>query len=242
MSQPILRIESLSKTYGGVRAITDASLAIDAGERVGFIGPNGAGKSTLFKLIAGDVRPSTGKVHFSGKDVTNTPVHRRARLGIGRTFQITNLMPTLTLKENLELAAGRGPSSTLSEQVQSVAARFRISDLLLRPVGELAYGEQRRVELALAIASGATTLLLDEPAAGLGPEDRIVMREAIKNLPEGLTLLLIEHDIDLTLGLVDRVICLHYGEIVADDSSERIREHPVVRRIYLGEDAAPEAS
>lgn len=231
----VLELRGVGKTYGGVRAVHDVTLAIDAGARVGIIGPNGAGKTTLFKLIAGDVRPTSGQVMFKGEDISKRPVHKRARAGLGRTFQITNLMTSLTLEENLRLASGAAGGEHRIRSTEEVVQAFRLGSLLHRRVAELAYGEQRRLELALALCGGATTLLLDEPAAGLGPDDRQVMQETIEALPRDLTILLIEHDIDLTLGLVDRVVCLHYGELVADDRAEAICDHEIVRRIYLGE-------
>lgn len=237
-----LALHDVGKSYGGVRAVHDVTLTVQRGERVGVIGPNGAGKTTLFKLISGDVRPSSGRVMFEGRDITSTPVHKRARLGLGRTFQITNLMSSLTLRENMVLAAGARTLGPDLGRVEEVAARFRLTPLLHRRIADLAYGQQRRVELALALCGGATTLLLDEPAAGLGPDDRIVMQETIQALPPDLTILLIEHDIDLTLGLVQRVVCLHDGELVADESSAQIRHNEVVRRIYLGADTSPEVS
>lgn len=234
----VLEVHGLSKQYGGVKAVENIELVVTRGARVGIIGPNGAGKTTLFKLIAGDVSPTNGRVSFEGVDVTRKAVHKRARAGLGRTYQVTNLMGTLTVGENLQLAstAVRGDRTILT--VEEVVDGFGLRAILDRRVGELAYGQQRRLELALALCGGATTLLLDEPAAGLGPDDRRAMQATIDALPRDLTILLIEHDIDLTLGLVDRVICLHYGELVADDSAAAICDHAIVRRIYLGEDAS----
>jgi branched-chain amino acid transport system ATP-binding protein len=233
----VLELRGLSKRYGGVKAVENVELVVTRGARVGIIGPNGAGKTTLFKLIAGDVRPTAGMVLFEGVDITRQAVHKRARAGLGRTFQVTNLMNTLTVGENLRLASTACRADRTIRTVEEVVDAFGLHDMLDRRVGELAYGQQRRLELALALCGGATTLLLDEPAAGLGPDDRRGMHATIDALPRDLTILLIEHDIDLTLGLVDRVICLHYGELVADDRASAIRDHEIVRRIYLGEDA-----
>jgi branched-chain amino acid transport system ATP-binding protein len=235
-SLPVLELKKLSKSYGGVRAVQDIDLAIESGARVGIIGPNGAGKTTLFKLISGDVRPTAGSVSFKGVDITRKAVHKRARAGLGRTFQVTNLMASLTVAENLRLAYTAMKNGPAIRGVDEVVEAFGLHPILERKVAELAYGQQRRLELALALCGGATTLLLDEPAAGLGPDDRRVMQATIESLPRDLTILLIEHDIDLTLGLVDRVICLHYGELVADDTSAAICDHEIVRKIYLGEE------
>jgi branched-chain amino acid transport system ATP-binding protein len=235
-SGPVLELKHLSKSYGGVKAVQGIDLVVERGARIGIIGPNGAGKTTLFKLIAGDVRPTEGTVSFEGIDITRRAVHRRARAGLGRTFQVTNLMTTLTVAENLRLASTAIKNGDAIRGVDDVVEAFGLHPILGRKVAELAYGQQRRLELALALCGGATTLLLDEPAAGLGPDDRRAMQTTIESLPRDLTILLIEHDIDLTLGLVDRVICLHYGELVADDTSAAICDHEIVRRIYLGEE------
>lgn len=232
---PLLALENLTRIYGGVVAVQDVSLQVAAGERVGIIGPNGAGKTTLFRMIAGDIRPSSGSVRIGGQNVTEMSVQRRVKLGIGRTFQITNLFGTLTVRENLILAARQGPSLTWrNSTVDGVIKTFFLEGRLDAVLDSLSYGEQRRIELAVALCTGAKILLLDEPAAGLGPADREVMRVAIEALPRDLTILLIEHDIDLTLGIVDRVACLNYGQLVADDTCQDITNNPEVQRIYLG--------
>jgi branched-chain amino acid transport system ATP-binding protein len=231
----ILELEKLHKQFGGVTAVSDVSMRIEEGERVGVIGPNGAGKTTLFKLISGDDRASEGRITFRGKDVTRMPAHRRARLGMGRTYQITNLFPTLSVRENLELGSvSCGDRATRGTRLRSVIERFRLDGVVDKPVSQLAYGEQRRLELALALCGGACTLLLDEPAAGLDAADRALMQEVLTALPDELTVLLVEHDIELALGLVDRVVCLYNGELIADESPEGIREHPTVAEVYLG--------
>lgn len=224
----VLDLAAVGREYGGLRALDDVTFAIDAGERVGVIGPNGAGKSTLFRVISGAERASRGALAFDGRDLARVPARRRARLGIGRTFQITELFGSLTVRENLLLAT-RGATA-----LDTVVERFGLGAWLGTRVGELGYGQQRLVELAVTFATGARLLLLDEPAAGLGAAERVLISEAIRDLPVDVTVLLIEHDIDLVLGLVQRVLCLAGGKLVADCPVDEVRTHPAVREVYLG--------
>jgi ABC-type branched-subunit amino acid transport system ATPase component len=221
----VLELSAVGREYGGLRAIDDVSFGVAAGERVGVIGPNGAGKTTLFRVIAGGERASAGSLRLDGRDISRLPARRRARLGIGRTFQITELFGSLTVAENLRLAA---------TDVDEVVERFGLGPLLSAVVSELGYGQQRLVELAVTFASGARVLLLDEPAAGLGAAERVVISGAIRDLPDDVTVLLIEHDMDLVLGLVDRVLCLAGGKLVADAPAGEIRGNAAVREVYLG--------
>ncbi|MFI5609987.1 ABC transporter ATP-binding protein [Amycolatopsis sp. NPDC051903] len=224
-----LALDDVGREYGGLRALDAVSFTTGEGERVGVIGPNGAGKSTLFRVIAGSERASQGRVTFEGKDLSRISERRRARLGIGRTFQITELFGTLTVEQNVRLAARDG------DQVAGVLSRFGLQTWRASRVDELGYGRQRLVELAVTFATGARVLLLDEPAAGLGAAERVVIGDAVRQLPEDVTVLLIEHDMDLVLGLVDRVLCLSNGRLVADAGAAEIRDHPAVREVYLGE-------
>ena len=221
----VLELSAVGREYGGLRALDDVSFGVAAGERVGVIGPNGAGKTTLFRVIAGGERASAGGLRLDGRDISRLPARRRSRLGIGRTFQITELFGSLTVAENLRLA---------SSDVDDVVARFGLGPLLSTVVSELGYGQQRLVELAVTFATGARVLLLDEPAAGLGAAERVVISEAIRDLPDDVTVLLIEHDMDLVLGLVDRVLCLSNGTLVADAPAAGIRGNAAVREVYLG--------
>jgi branched-chain amino acid transport system ATP-binding protein len=226
-----LELTGVGREYGGLRAIDEVTFAVGAGERVGVIGPNGAGKTTLFRVIAGGERASSGALRLNGRDISRLPARRRARLGIGRTFQITELFGTLTVEENLRLAA-RG------RDLEPVLGRFGLDADRSTVVSELSYGQQRLVELAVTFATGARVLLLDEPAAGLGAAERVVITDAIRDLPPEVTVLLIEHDMDLVLGLVDRVLCLSNGKVVADAPAAEIRTHPAVREVYLGAEEA----
>ncbi|WP_232667280.1 ABC transporter ATP-binding protein [Pseudonocardia sp. TRM90224] len=225
----VLDLEDIGREYGGLRALAQVSFSVAEGERVGVIGPNGAGKSTLFRVIGGAERASHGTLAFAGHDIARVPARRRARMGIGRTFQITELFGSLTVRENLLLAA------RAADRIEPVVERFGLAGQLDTPVSALGYGQQRLVELAVTFATGARLLLLDEPAAGLGAAERVLISEAIRDLPSDVTVLLIEHDIDLVLGLVRRVLCLAGGRLVADCPAGEVRTNPAVREVYLGE-------
>jgi branched-chain amino acid transport system ATP-binding protein len=216
------------------------------GERRAVIGPNGAGKTTLFHAITGVLRPTSGRVVFAGADITRLRPFRRARLGISRTFQITNLFPELTVAQNLLLGLrgrGRGKFAMLSganfdagERIRADAAldAARLPGRAGVKVRALSYGEQRQVELALALVTQPRLLLLDEPAAGLSPAERGVVANIIRALPRSITLLLVEHDMDLVLGLVDRVTCLHEGRVLVEAPPDQIRTNEAVQEVYLG--------
>jgi branched-chain amino acid transport system ATP-binding protein len=217
------------------------------GERRAIIGPNGAGKTTLFNAIAGEVSVSSGRVRFRGRDVTRLRTHRRASLGIGRTYQITNLFAALTVEENVHLAVQSLTSRKFSmlargapkgQEAARVDEALATSGLIGRrrdPTRTLSYGEQRQLEFALALASRPSLLLLDEPAAGLSAAERVVMASTISALPRSLTLVLIEHDIDLALRLVDHVTCMHNGSVLVEGSPDAIRANPRVQEVYLGQ-------
>jgi branched-chain amino acid transport system ATP-binding protein len=229
-----------------LRAVDGISLGVREGERRAIIGPNGAGKTTLFNAIAGEVPVSGGSVHFGGRDVTRMRTHRRAALGIGRTYQITNLFPGLTVDENVRLAVQSlssrkfsllGASLPHGAQAEQVEETLVTSGLVPRrhePTSTLSYGEQRQLEFALALASKPALLLLDEPAAGLSPAERVVMAKTIGMLPRSLTLVLIEHDIDLAMRLVDHVTCMHNGAVLVEGSPDAIRADARVQEVYLG--------
>lgn len=234
-AHPLLEVEGLSKLFGGIHAVDGVSLSVQPGARLGIIGPNGAGKTTLFRLISGQERPTTGKIVFDGRDITRLPRHRRARLGLGRTFQILTLFPSLSPYEHFLLAARtdirrtRGP-----ERAATALEALGLTAVAHAPVSVLPYGQQRLVEMGMTLCSDATLLLFDEPAAGLGPADREILRERIRDLPEGLTIIVVEHDIELVLDTVQRVACMSDGRIVADGTPDHIRNHPVVQQVYLG--------
>ena len=246
MPGPLLELAKVSVTFGALRAVDDVSLAVPAGQRRAIIGPNGAGKTTLFNAIAGELAPSSGRVAFAGADVTRRRTHQRAALGMARTFQITNLFGALTVDENLRLALrglskrkfslfGQGtPSADERTALDAALERAGMSRLRNTTTKTLSYGEQRQLELALALCSQPRLLLLDEPAAGLSPAERVRMAQIIRALPQDLTLVLIEHDMDLALGLVDYVTCLHFGQVLVEGTPAAIRSNERVQEVYLG--------
>jgi len=243
---PALAVSGLGKRYGGVQAVDDISLTLAQGERMGVIGPNGAGKTTLFKMIAGDVMPTAGGIELFGRDVTRLETSRRARLGVGRTFQVSNLFRDMTVLDNVRVAARGGSSQArvfwrtqgLRDDVTTRALEMLDSvDLVDRrddTVADLSHGEQRQLEIAMALVTDPRILLLDEPAAGLSAVERTTLRDLIEALPRTLPILLIEHDMSLALGLTDRVMCLENGRHVVTGTPAEVREHPTVKEIYLG--------
>ena len=238
--------KGLGKRFGGVQAVDDISLTLHEGERIGVIGPNGAGKTTLFKMLAGDELPTTGTVEIFGRDVTQIGTARRARLGVGRTFQISNLFKDMTVLDNVRVAARGGtPKARVFWRPQSekdeAATRARealgsvgLSDRLEDTVADLSHGEQRQLEIAMALASEPRILLLDEPAAGLSAVERATLKQLISDLPRTLPILLIEHDMSLALGLTDRVMCMENGRHVVTGTPDEVRSNETVREIYLG--------
>ncbi|MGU3492498.1 ABC transporter ATP-binding protein [Xanthobacteraceae bacterium A53D] len=242
----LLHLQGVCVQFGGLKAVDDVSIRVPQGERRAIIGPNGAGKTTLFNAITGMVRATSGKVMFDGRDVTGMPVHRRAAIGMSRTFQITNLFPNLTVAENMRLALrGLSPrkfsllgGNTLTADEQERADRaLSVSRLDARRdtlVKEMSYGEQRQIELAMALVAQPKLLLLDEPAAGLSPTERVIVADIIRALPRDLTLVLIEHDMDLVLSLVDYVTCLNNGKMLVEAPPAEIRTNTLVQDVYLG--------
>lgn len=243
-----LRLQHVGVRFGGIVAVDDVSMTVHTGDRWAVIGPNGAGKTTLFRAISGEVYPSRGRIDLHGRNVTRTPPYQRARHGLGRTYQVTNLFPDLTAEENVLVAAqGRSPArfrswwparlrGEVGERVGESLARVGLSHRRRHDVRELSHGEQRQLELALALASRPSVLLLDEPAAGLAASERGSMRRLIEALPDDLTLVLIEHDMQLALDLARRVICLDDGNLIADGTPEQIRADERVQAVYLRSD------
>ena len=239
-----LKVSRLSKRFGGVDAVVDVSLGIEAGERRVLIGPNGAGKTTLFHCIAGTQLASSGTVSLFGSDITRLPPYARARAGLARTFQITNLFPTLTVEENLLLAVAATEKVGLIRPMRAYRALYERASRLLeqwglaekpqRQVRHLSYGEQRQLELALALAGSPRLLLLDEPTAGLSASETARVVSMVRSLPREITLLMIEHDMDVAFELADRITVLHQGRIVVEGDAAAIRADPQVTEIYLG--------
>jgi branched-chain amino acid transport system ATP-binding protein len=241
-----LRLDGVTKDFGGLRAVDDVALSVRPGERRALIGPNGAGKTTLFNLISGSLPVSSGTVRLFGRDVTGTSAHSRAAQGLARTFQITNLFPDLTVQENCVLAV-QALTPTRFAMLRPVGvftdlharARATLDSVGLGDVGDtvvknLSHGEQRQLEIALALAGRPRVLLLDEPTAGLSPAESRLMAGLLARLDPAITVLMIEHDMDIALELSAHVTVLHYGRVIADGSREVIRADPQVREIYLG--------
>jgi branched-chain amino acid transport system ATP-binding protein len=242
----MLQLKDVSIHFGALKAVDGITMRVGQGERVAILGPNGAGKTTLFNAITGMNLATGGKVLLDGSDITRASPDRRARRGIARTFQITNLFFGLSVEENLILAT-RGLSRTKfsimrSGQVQgserdivdAALAKCHLEHKRHLLVKEISYGEQRQLELAMSLTSAPRLLLLDEPAAGLSPAERVTMAEVIRGLPSTLSLILIEHDIDLALGLVNRVVCMYQGRVLVEGKPDEIRGNEQVQEIYLG--------
>jgi len=246
MDQLAIELRGITKIFGGLRALDNVSLRIPVGERRALIGPNGAGKTTLFNCIAGSLTPSSGKNYLFGQDVTSMPEHKRVAMGLGRTYQITNVFHKLTVLENVLLAVQgtqkqkwiihRTVDSFQHSQEKAMEQLTRIGldhryDL---PVHQLSYGEQKQLEFALALASDPKVILLDEPASGLAPSDRQRIAALISGLPRDITVILIEHDVDMAMGMADQVAVLHQGRLILDDKPEAVRLNPKVKEVYFG--------
>jgi branched-chain amino acid transport system ATP-binding protein len=250
VSAPLLQVSGVQKRFGGLVALDDIGLALEAGELHALIGPNGAGKTTFIQILAGAETANAGVIRFSGRDVTQWPMHRRARLGLARSYQITNLFADFTALDNLALAVqarqggGHGcwrpvvRQSDIFEDARATLGRIGLAERADAPARTLAHGEQRQLELGLALASGARLLLLDEPMAGMGREESARMLRLIATLKRTTTILLVEHDMDAVFQLADRITTLVYGRVVASGAPEEIRRNPEVRRAYLGEETA----
>jgi branched-chain amino acid transport system ATP-binding protein len=242
----VLVIDEVGKRYGGVQAVDGISLTLHAGERIGVIGPNGAGKTTLFKMIAGDVIPTSGSVQLFEKDVTRMGAARRARMGVGRTFQISNLFRDMTVLDNVRVATRGGSSrarvfwwpqrahDTVSLRAIDALAQVGLHGRRDDIVSDLSHGEQRQLEIAMALVGEPHILLLDEPAAGLSAVERVTLKQLIEELPRTLPILLIEHDMSLALGLTDRVMCMENGRHVVTGTPDEVRSNETVKEIYLG--------
>jgi branched-chain amino acid transport system ATP-binding protein len=235
----------LSRTFGALVAVRDVSLAVCSGERRAVIGSNGAGKSTLFNLIAGDIAPTGGSLVFQGRPIGSEPPWRRARLGISRTYQTSRVLAGLDVRQNLYLAVrgvhpgrfGLGRTSARDPhwaRTADIAATVGLSGQLERGARELSHGERRQLEIGMALAAGPSLLLLDEPAAGLSPAERPVLASLLAALPREMTIILIEHDMDVALGFADRVTVMSEGTIVFEGSPDETQSSALVQSLYLG--------
>jgi branched-chain amino acid transport system ATP-binding protein len=247
----ILQTESLTKSFGALSAVSDVSLAIEAGTLHSIIGPNGAGKTTLFNLLTGTFPPTSGRILLDGRDITGTPAERVAHLGLARSYQRTTVFPAFSLLDNVWVAAfatGKSWQGLLwrkTERYPEVTERARqaLADVGLLAKADVAaraisHGEQRQLELAIALAAAPRVLLLDEPAAGLSPDETRKMVSLVRTLKGRYTIVLIEHKIDIIMSVSDRISVMHFGSLIAEGTPQEIQRNPEVRRAYLGGVAA----
>jgi ABC-type branched-subunit amino acid transport system ATPase component len=249
MSAPALETRGLARRFGGLTATDHISLKLARGARHALIGPNGAGKTTFLNLLTGMIEPSAGRVLLEGADVTALSAHARVRRGLSRTFQINQLFPDMTPAESLWLAVGErlgrgrscfgvaGADGTIADEVEGLLRRFGLLALMDRPTRELAYGRQRLLEIALALAARPRVLLLDEPAAGVPEGERADILAALAALPAEVTILLIEHDMDLVFRFAQRISVLVAGRVLMEGSPGEVAADARVREVYLGADA-----
>ncbi len=248
MADPLLRVEGLRKRFGAVQASHDVNLEVAAGEIHALIGPNGAGKTTALNQLTGEIKPDEGRILFDGRDITGLPVHRRARRGLARSYQITSIFERLTVRQNLALSlqartghsfrfwrdAGKDPE--ILARMDAALARVGLAERADLPAGNLSHGEKRQLDVGMALAGNPKLLLLDEPYAGMGPGGAVELTKLIRSLKKDVTILLVEHDMNVVFSLADRITVLVYGETFASGPPEEIRSSPEVRRAYLGEE------
>jgi branched-chain amino acid transport system ATP-binding protein len=244
----ILETRDIHHDFQGLAVLFGIDLAVEEGERRAIIGPNGAGKTTLFNMITGKYIPKKGSVFLDGREVTKRPVFWRARHGLARSFQITNIFPRLTVFESLRAAVLSRRSirlnmyravagmAAVSDEVDGLLGRIGLEEQREVPGGLLAYGQQRALEIGLTLALKPRVILLDEPTAGMSSEETRYMVELIKRLTEGMSLIIIEHDMDVVFGLADTITVLHYGEVLASGPKGEIKQDPKVKEAYLGEE------
>jgi branched-chain amino acid transport system ATP-binding protein len=241
-----LVVKEISKNFGGVHAVRSADLVVPVGERRALIGPNGAGKTTLFNLITGAMKPDHGTIEIFGIDITTKSIQGRSRLGLGRTYQISQLLLDLSVEENLYLAGKASKKLGLQfikpwqkyneekEWAYQVASQVGLEDHMDDKVAEISHGLQRQLEVGMAIAMRPRLIMLDEPAAGLSPSERVVLIGLIKKLPKDVTLILIEHDMEVVLDIADQITVLNRGSVIAEGTPEQIRNNQEVQDVYLG--------
>jgi len=242
-----LAVKSLCKSFGGLRVTTNVDLQVEPGERRLIIGPNGAGKTTLFNLITGEIAPDAGEVRLFDRDITRLPSRKRAHLGMARTYQIITLFPRDTILRNVMLALlGLSPlrwnpyralhrEQHLLTTARAALARVGLEQMAERSLAETSYGEKRRVEIAMALAQSPRVLLLDEPFAGLSIDERRDVRELLMSIPRDVTVVMIEHDMDIALDFADRITLLHFGQVVVQGTRAEVVADPRTREVYLGE-------
>ncbi len=242
----VLQVEGLTKRYGSLTAVDGVTLSVEQGARHALIGPNGAGKTTLFAMLAGTLRSTSGTVHLDRHDVTSWSASRRARAGVAKTFQHASLFTSLTVLDNVALAAQRASGhgmrvrtradrcAGVDEASLDCLAQVGLADRRTTPVRELSHGERRQLEVAVALATRPRVLLLDEPTAGMSAAESGRFAELVESLPTEVTVLIIEHDLDVVFRLASRVTVLHLGQLLADGPAEQVRADEAVQRAYLG--------
>jgi branched-chain amino acid transport system ATP-binding protein len=246
MSDIILEARGVGKRFGNYQALSNVSVKFKAGQLCAIIGPNGAGKSTLFNVLSGAFAPTTGQVLFEGHDITGLAQHEYARRGIAKSFQITNIFKQLSVHENVRVAVQmrhsrfnilrpRAALAGVAEEAQALLERVGLGPLADKPSADLAHGQQRCLEVAMALAAEPRLLLMDEPTAGMSPEETTVMMDLITRLSAERTVILVEHKMKLVMGICQRLIVLHHGEFLAEGTPEQIRTNDEVRRVYLGQ-------
>ena len=245
LSGNALVLENVTREFGALRAVDDVSLTITAGQKYAILGSNGAGKTTLFNAITGDFPPTAGRIYFFGEDITELPPHERIRKGLRRTYQSSLLFRELTVRDNLFLAV-RGVSSgrfafrraraghASNVATQGLLERSRLSHLADEPVANLSHGQQRQLEIGMALAGAPRLILYDEPAAGLSPVERRELVALLRSLPAHMSFVLIEHDLDVALRVVERVTVMHNGRVLRDGTPGEIENDPQVQAIYMG--------
>jgi branched-chain amino acid transport system ATP-binding protein len=241
-----LEIKNLCKSFGGIKVTQDVSFTVKSGERRLIIGPNGAGKTTLFNQISGELKPDSGSIKVFGEDLTFQPAHRRAHAGVSRTYQIITLFSKDTLLHNVVLSllgvsnrrfqafSPLTMNDALFEKAESILESVGLSGSGHLAAGEISYGEQRRVEIAVAMAQSPRLLLLDEPLAGLSQDERGIVRNLVAALPKTTTIVMIEHDMDVALAFAEQIAVLHYGSLIVEGDRETVVNHPRTREVYLG--------
>ncbi len=246
MTAPILEIEGVSKRFGNFKALTDISVAFQPDKLTAIIGPNGAGKSTFFNVVSGIFPPTAGRIRFQGRDITGFAQHEFARVGIAKSFQITNVFKQLSAHENVRVAAQMRASrfallkpraclGELIDKADALLARVGLVQARDKRAGDLAHGQQRALEVAMALACDPKLLLMDEPTAGMSPEETVVMMNLITSLAAERTVILVEHKMKLVMGICERLIVLHQGEFLAEGTPDDIRSNAEVKRVYLGQ-------
>jgi len=241
-----LEVRGLSKAYGGVQAVRDVSFAVNAGEVVALIGPNGAGKTTCFNMLNGQLRPDSGEIALAGRSVVGLRPHQVWRLGVGRTFQVTATFSSMTVRENVQVALLSHHRRLFSlwkpagrfqvDEADALLARVGMQEQAGRPCAVLAYGDLKRVELAVALANRPRLLLMDEPTAGMASDERQALMQLAAALArsERIAVLFTEHDMDVVFNFASRIIVLHGGEVIAAGAPDEVRANPRVREVYLG--------